>query len=819
MRRHQEPSRRRVCLTRRLAAATGVLAAGLLALNRSGTFDIAAQRADAALSWTTWGGDSTFTRYSPLDRIDQRNVKDLRVLWRWQTADRELQASNPRWRTGRNEETPLFVDGTLYTVTGLGLIAALDPATGRTKWLYDPESYKIGGSGSVYFVQRGLAYWTDGRSERLLVGTNDAYLISIDAKTGKPDPQFGTGGKVDLLLLLPLGDRAARQIAARRPLVAGNIILAGSSINDGAANKEMPPGWVQAYDVRTGRRLWTFHTIPRAGEFGFETWEGNSAEYSGNTNVWAGMAYDPELDYVYLPTSTPTNDYYGGHRLGNNLFAESIICVEAKTGRRVWHFQAVHHGLWDYDFPATPVLGDLTVAGRSIKAVMVPSKQGFLYVFDRKTGEPVWPIDERPVPASTVPGERTSPTQPFPTKPPAFSPQGATEENLVDFTPALRDRARKQLANFEHGPLFTPPSLKGTLILPGIVGGANWPGGAFDPETQTFYVASRMNPSLLRVMPADPKSNFRFVGTGGGPGQGQVGDWTVDQLTGQMTLDGLPLFKPPYFKLTAIDMKRGETLWTSPLGNGPRRHPLLQGLDLPPLGGDYQRGSVLVTKALVFVAMSAVHSRGVPERAPWAEWRDPADDRNLFYVFDKWTGSLIRTVELDGMSAAAPMTYLHGGRQYIVVATGGGPSSEVVALGIGPATSTATTTSLPRVTRQTTRSVWEGVYTDDQASRGRTVYDRACASCHLENLQGGGLAPGLVADAFTYRWQDGPLADLFTVTKDTMPAGRPASLRDDEYADIVAYLLKRNNYPSGTRELRAFATELQEIGFSKPAGR
>jgi quinoprotein glucose dehydrogenase len=709
-----------------------------------------------------------------------------------------------------------MVNGTLYTVTGLGLIAALDPATGATRWVYDPESYKIGGSGSVYFVQRGLAYWTDGKEERVLAGTNDAYLVSIDAKTGKPDPKFGAGGKVDLLLLLPLGDRASRQVAARRPLVAGNIVLAGSSINDGAANKEMPPGWVQAYDVRTGRRLWTFHTVPRAGEFGFDTWEGNSAEYSGNANVWAGMAYDPELDYVYLPSSTPTNDYYGGHRLGNNLFAESIICVEAKTGRRAWHFQAVHHGLWDYDFPATPILGDITVNGRTIKAVMVPSKQAFLYVFDRRTGEPVWPIEERPVPPSNVPGERAAPTQPFPTRPVPFDLQGTTEDNLIDFTPALRARARSQLQNFDHGPLFTPPTLKGMIMLPGIVGGANWPGGAFDPETQTLYVASRMNPSLLRVEPAPAKSNFRYVGAGGGPGQGGVGSLTAEQLAEAMTLDGLPLFKPPYFRVTAIDMSRGERRWMSPIGSGPRRHPLLAGLDLPPLGGDYQRGSVLVTKTLLFVAMSALHSRGAPQRAPWTQWADPADDRNLFYVFDKATGTLIRTVELDGLSAAAPMTYQQGGRQYIVVATGGGLSSELVALGLAPGPTT-TRSDVPTTTRTATSpSVWSGVYTDAQAARGQAVYERACASCHLANLEGGGLAPGLVADAFSYRWQDGPLADLFTVTKATMPSGQPGSLSDSEYADVVAYILKRNNYPSGSRELSGNAADLRDIGFTRP---
>jgi quinoprotein glucose dehydrogenase len=648
---------------------------------------VRAQRTVGEGAWLSWGADHSFTRYSPLASITKDNVRNLQVLWRWKTADSDLQKSNPLWRSGRNEDTPLMANGTLYAVTGMGFVVALDPATGTTRWVYDPEGYKIGGSGSVYFVQRGLSYWTDGSAERVIAGTNDAYLVSIDTKTGKPDPAFGTAGKVDLLAAVPGGNRASRQVAARRPLIAGNVVIAGSSINDGAANKEMPPGYVQAFDIRSGKRLWMFHMVPRFGELGFETWEDGSAEFSGNSNVWAGMAYDPELDYVYLPSSTPTNDYYGGHRLGNNLFAESLVCVEAKTGKRVWHFQAVHHGLWDYDFPATPILGDITVGGRRIKAVMQPSKQAFLYVFDRKTGEPVWPIEERPVPQSDVPGERTSPTQPFPTRPPAFDLQGTTEENLVDFTPALRARARTQLQNFVHGPLFTPPSLKGTIMLPGIVGGANWPGGAFDPETGIFYVASRMNPSLLRVVPGGAKSNLRYRGSAGGPGQGGVAGQTAAQLAEQMTLDGLPLFKPPYFRLTAIDMSKGERLWMSPLGNGPRSHPLIKDLNLGPLGGDYQRGSVLVTKTLLFVTMSALHSRGVPERAPWAQWADPEDEKRLMYVFDKATGTLLRSIELEGLSAAAPMTYQHRGRQYIVVATGGGLNSEIVALGLPTASS------------------------------------------------------------------------------------------------------------------------------------
>ena len=636
----------------------------------------------AAGEWYSWGGDSAFTRYSSLDQISRDNVTNLSVAWRWSSVDRQLQESNPLWRAGRNEDTPLMVNGTVYTVTGLGLIAALDPATGQTRWVYNPKSYEGGRSGAVGFIQRGVGYWTDGTDERVLVGTIDAYLVSVDARTGELDDTIGDHGRVDLLAGVPRATREARHIAARRPLVAGDVIVVGSSVSDLPLNREMPPGAVHAFDVRTGRRLWTFFTVPREFEAGYDTWLSGSAEYSGNANVWAGMSYDPELDYVYLPTSTPTNDYYGGQRPGNNLFAESLVCVEAKTGRRVWHFQAVHHGLWDYDFASTPVLADITVGGRLIKAVIQPSKQAFAYVFDRATGEPVWPIEERPVAASTVPGEWTALTQPFPTKPPPFDLQGATEENLLDFTPELRTLALRKLQQLDHGPLFTPPSLRGTLILPGIVGGANWPGGAFDPETGIFYVASRMNPSLVKVSSVDPeRSNLQYRGQAGGPGQGGVNG--ISDASDLMTLEGLPLFKPPYFRVSAIDMSAGSQLWMSPIGNGPRQHPLFRELNLPPLGGDYHRGSVMVTKTLLFVSMSAMHSQGVPQRAAWAEWADPDDELVLFYVFDKQSGNLLHTMKLDGFSAAAPMTYEYKGRQYLIVATGSGLDSALVALSLG----------------------------------------------------------------------------------------------------------------------------------------
>ena len=620
--------------------------------------------------WREYAGDTYGMKYSPLSQITTGNIDDLRVAWRWPSADRALQRTDPVLRASRYEDTPLMANGTLYTVTPLGLVAALDPGTGDTHWVYDPMSYEAGRHGNAGFMVRGLAYWTDGTRERLLLGTNDAYVISVDAWTGEPDPAFGDRGRVDLTTGIRGAIRTVN-FSGRRALVAGDVVIVGSSVLDNVRNVEAPPGYVQAFDVRTGELLWTFHTVPREFEAGYETWLNGSAAYTGHTNVWAGMAYDPELDYVYLPTSTPTNDYYGGHRPGDNLYAESLVCVEAKTGRRVWHFQAIHHGLWDYDFPTHPTLGDITVDGKRIKAVMQVSKQNFTYVFDRETGEPVWPIEERPVPRSTVPGERTSPTQPFPTKPPAYDLQGSTEDNIIDFTPELKQLALEQLQGVVSGPLYTPPSEQGTLAIPSQLGGANWGGAGFDPEAGVLYVPSRTTATIMRLIPGDPtQTNFRYRSGGGG------------HLTSLLTVEGLPLFKPPYARLTAIDMNTGEHLWMTPLGNGPRSHPLLRDLNLPPLGDPILGGSVLVTKTLLFVSVTHLFVFGHPQPVPWAEWTDPDVERKLIYVLDKDSGNILRVIDLEGLSAAAPMTYMHEGKQYVVVAVGGGEDSELVALSL-----------------------------------------------------------------------------------------------------------------------------------------
>jgi quinoprotein glucose dehydrogenase len=614
-----------------------------------------AQRGSAN-EWRFYGADAGSSKYSPLDQINAANVGQLRVAWRWSSPDNAIAAANPEAQPGTYEDTPLVANGVMYTFTGLGVIAAIDPGTGKTIWQFDPETWKLGRPTNLGFLHRGLSYWTDGSTERLFAGTHDAYLISVDAKTGKLDPAFGTGGRVDLTERLAFVQRIRNYTVTSAPVVVRNVVISGAGISDGPQNKEMVRGDVSGFDVRSGKRLWTFRSVPQPGEFGNDSWEGDAAEYTGNTNVWTLMSVDETLGYVYLPFGTPTNDYYGGHRHGNNLFAESLVCLDATTGKRVWHFQAVHHGLWDYDFPAAPTLGTITVDGRRIDAVMQISKQGFVYVFDRRTGQPVWPIEERPVPQTNVPGEKTSPTQPFPTRPPAFDHQGFVDADAIAFTPEINARALELIKPYVRGPLFTPPSMEGTIQLPANGGGGNWSGASFDPATSMLYVPSITSPFLVQLgPPADPsRSNMRLRRNG--------------QAT-MPTLDGLPLVKPPYSRITAYDMNTGTIAWQVPLGDGPRTHPLLKELNLPPLGGG--RGYPLLTGALLFIG-----HRGGQVGGPQVV-REPPSLR----AFDKKTGKEIAKIGLS-LGPSTPMTYMHGGKQYIVMATGGGARAEIVALAL-----------------------------------------------------------------------------------------------------------------------------------------
>ncbi len=622
----------------------------------------------ASGEWRHYGGDAGARKYSPLAQIAKDTLPRLTVAWQWPSVDNAVVAANPTSRPGGYQDTPLMANGVLYTVTSLGQIAAIDPGTGASVWTFDPGSWKEGRPGNLGFVHRGMAYWTDGTRERLVVGTGDAYLIAVDAKTGALDQSFGEGGRVDLMAGVERAVRTTLYSSSSAPVVCRDVIVVGASVHDGPATKEYPRGDVTGYDVRTGKRLWTFYSIPRKGQEGRDTWSGDAAEYTGSTNVWSLMSADEDLGLVYLPFGTPTNDFYGGHRPGANLFAETIVAVEARTGKRRWHYQVVHHGLWDYDLPAAPTLVDITVGGRAVKALAQVTKQGFTYVLDRRTGVPVWPIEERSVAQSAAPGERSSATQPVPSKPPAFERQGLTDDNLIDFTPELRQRAIEALKDFDRGPLYTPPSERGTAQLPGWVGGANWGGAAFDPETGRLYVPSMTSPTMVQLVKPDAeKSNFQL------------------RRGGQMfmpTIDGLPVVKPPYSRVTALDLNLGTAAWMSPIGDGPRQHPLLASLNLPPLGME-ARANPLVTKTLLFISQGGGNVGGVPGITPPGASTGPPPpppETRKLHVFDKATGAhLWEAVPPIPGPMATPMTYLHKGKQYVVMAVGNGLNAGLVA--------------------------------------------------------------------------------------------------------------------------------------------
>lgn len=631
--------------------------------------EVVAQQGATKGEWPHYGGDRGHSRYSPLDQINRDNVKSLKIAWRWQSVDDPLGEKNRQLRPGQFKVTPLMIGGRLYVSTSLSQVAAIDAGTGETVWVHDPKSYERGRPTNTGFQHRGVEYWTDGKEERIVIATGGRQLVSIDAKTGKADPSFGKDGVVEL------AEGLGREINERHytfnspPVVCRDTIVVGSIIFDAPTGPEMPPGHVRGYDIRTGKQKWIFHTIPQAGELGVETWENDSWQYTGNTNVWSTISADDELGYVYLPVTTPTNDWYGGHRLGDNLFAESLVCLNGDTGERVWHFQAVHHGLWDYDFPCGPNLVDINVDGKAIKAVAQVSKQGFCYVFDRATGEPVWPIEERPVPQTTVEGERTASTQPFPTKPPAFERQGIGPDDLIDFTPELNKAARKILDQYTYGPMFSPPTVLGengklgNLQLPGPAGGANWGGAAFDPETSILYVPSMTLPFALAVIPGDPARNKFKYHQGGNPFvQGP---------------QGLPLTKPPYGRITAIDLNRGEHVWQVPHGDGPRNHPAIAHLKLGPLGaaanGVFSNGGGILSKHFFFVIQA--------EEEPLDLMR--MGNHGYIRAYDKTNGELAWEFEIDSTPHGTPMTYQHDGKQYVVVAVGGrGQKSELLAFAL-----------------------------------------------------------------------------------------------------------------------------------------
>ena len=637
----------------------------------------AAQGGTAGGEWTAYGADLASTKYSPLDRIDAANFAGLRVAWRWNLPELSLDLEAirqqvPEVQFRMFQATPLMVGGVLYLSTPLHIVAAVDAGTGETVWLHDPQAY-LNVRPTHFYNSRGVAYWANGDDRRIFFGTSEAYLLALDADTGRPIASFGESGRADLMAGIPRADRGRTTHrgdhlmgVASPPLVANGVVVTPTVISDGPITREAPPGWVKGIDARTGATKWVFRTVPQADDFGADTWQNDSWRYSGNANVWAPISADEELGIVYLPTGTPTADYYGGHRPGDNLFAESLVAVDLETGQRVWHFQAVHHGIWDYDFPAAPNLLDITVDGRRIRAVAQVSKQGFTYVFDRVTGEPVWPIEERPVPTDTdLEGEQLAPTQPFPTKPPPFEYQGVTLDDLVDFTPEIRALAVEAVRDFRLGPLFSPAmltvegGLQGTIQRPWAGGGANWSGAGVDPETGILYVPSTNRAMAVKYARPDG-GNLRYVSQG--------------LLSGrQPRMPGdLPLLKPPYSRMTAIDLNRGEHAWMQPNGDGNRyRHnPRLRDLDLPPLGGD-GAGGPLVTKTLLVSGLTAGGTGDGPR----------------LVARDKATGEILGSVDLPGRPIGTPMTYLHEGRQYIALTVGGEVPALVAlaACGEGPA--------------------------------------------------------------------------------------------------------------------------------------
>ena len=597
--------------------------------------------------WRHFGNDGGNLKYSPLSQVSAENFEDLEVAWRWESIDAQVTDEHPRVQAGQFKVTPLVVDGRMYLVTAVNQIVALDAKTGALIWEYDPQSYLAGRPANIGWQHRGVEYWEDGDDKRILCATHDRKLIALNAETGEPISTFGENGVVDLLPSLGQQIQPRHMTHTTPPAVCNDTVIVGSIIFDRPTVMQGAPGHVRGFDVRTGEFKWRFHVIPKPGEFGYETWENGSAEYTGAANVWTMFAVDEELDRVYLPTSTPTNDFYGGHRPGDNLFAESIVCLDADTGEREWHFQAVHHGVWDYDFPAAANLLDVEIDGKSVPILAQISKQGFTYVFNRATGEPIWPIEERPVPQSRVPGEKTAPTQPFPTKPAAFEQQGFTEEDVVDLTPELRERAMKVLADFEFGPLYTPPGLstenKGVLQTPGDGGGANWQGSAVDPETGIIYIPSHTSPTALTLAPPDPaRSNFKYLQSG---------------LFGTVpTIGGLPVTKPPYARITAINLNTGDHEWVAANGWGPVDHRLLKDVDAGMLG--QSRGGPLVTKTLLFVTQT----RGFGDK-----------NSPRINVFNKSTGAFLGHIPLPENPYGNPITYSVDGRQYLAIAVGGGP--------------------------------------------------------------------------------------------------------------------------------------------------
>lgn len=630
-------------------------------------FELAAANRD--VEWRSYASDGASSKYVSLDQINAGNVGQLEEKWVWNSADNEIvervNADGLKLWPHAFETTPLMVDGTLYVSTSMSQVAAIDATTGRTLWVHDPKSYLSADGKIVYppnvgLVQRGVAYWKKGSIRRVYLATGSGQLISLDARTGQPDTHFGQSGVVDLKKDLRNPAPQPFYGSTSPPLVCGGAIIVGSTVLDFPLQKPMPPGDVRAYDPSTGKLLWTFHTIPQGDEPGSAEWDLASRVETGGANVWAPMSCDTASDTAYLPVSTPNNDFYGGNRIGNNAHGDSLVAVNAKTGHMLWNFQLVHHGLWDYDPPAAPNLLDIKVNRRRVKAIAQVTKQGFVYVLDRTNGKPIWPINEQAVPQSNVPGEKTSATQPIPAKPAPFDRQGLTEDDLIDFTPQLRQKALATVSKFSYGPLFTPPvenkaaegGKLGMIMVPGTIGGSSWAGAAVNPRTGTLYVPSITRPAAVVLSPYPPA---RLVGA-----------------SVPLQLDnGLPLTKPPYGRLTAIDLNSGNHLWMKPVGNGPIKHPELSDLGLKDLGWD-RRSFFIVTDSLLFGVQEGIIAPKAEQLSRLTVLFSAKDSDPFLWALDPRTGEKVFEMPLaHGNATGSPMTYRVNGKQFIVIPFGG----------------------------------------------------------------------------------------------------------------------------------------------------
>ena len=605
-----------------------------------------------AQDWPTYGGDAGESHYSALTQITRGNVGKLQLAWEWKTDEAPL----PNFKTtpGVFEATPLMIDGVLYVSTPYNRVVALDPETGHEIWSYDPKAYQDGqvpnGTG---FVHRGVAAWRDSKTRRLRIFMNSrSRLIALDAVAGKPWADFGDNGIVNLVAGLRWETNPKHYTNTSPPVIYKDLVIVGNGVADRLVYQRDPPGDVRAFDVRTGKLVWTFHTVPMAGEEGVDTWVGGSERYTGHTNVWAPMTLDAVRGLLYLPVSTPSNDFYGAARQGQNLYGESLVCLDAATGKRKWHYQLVHHGLWDYDPPGPPVLASIKVGGKAIDVVVQLTKTGWAFVFDRVTGKPVWPIEERSVPASDAPGEKSWPTQPFPTRPPAFEEQGVTLDDAFDLTPELRAEAQAEMKKYRLGPIYSPPSLQGTFMRPGVIGGANWGGGALDPATGILYVKSSNTPAIARLKKVESKVT------------GELDAEYVGEQVSPTFHNGLPLLKPPYGHLTAIDLNKGEIVWRVPFGDDARlrARPELKGVKLPDhLGAAGAQGAIVTKGGVIFCGGGDTALHAV----------------NTANGQDLWSFPLGRR------SGATPMSYrTAGGKQFVVIASGSGGDATLTAFAL-----------------------------------------------------------------------------------------------------------------------------------------